>query len=68
MALTCRHLVEFFEIIERALLHVERLLLDKIAAAEGVDSLGNSRLERDDLLRAQRDARGFSGGQGGASS
>jgi len=50
------------------LLHVERLLLDKIAAAEGVDSLGNSRLERDDLLRAQRDARGFSGGRARASS
>jgi hypothetical protein len=58
------HLVEFFEVIEGAVFHVEGLLLDEVASAEWIDGLGNARLEGDDLLGAQGDARGFFGGQG----
>src|SRR5271156_1063529 len=58
------HLIEFLEVIEGAVFHVEGLLLDEVASAEWIDSLGHTRLESNDLLRAQRDARSFFGGQG----
>ena len=58
------HLVELIEVIEGAVFHVEGLLLDEVAAAEWIDSLGCARLEGNDLLGAQCDARSFFGGQG----
>src|ERR1019366_7815143 len=58
------HPVELLEVIESAFLHVESLLFDDIASAEGIDGLSYSCLESDNLLSAQRDARSFLGGQG----
>src|ERR1700687_2445384 len=58
------HLVELLKVVEGAVFHVEGLLLDEVAAAERIDRLGNARLEGNDLLGAQCDARGFFGRQG----
>ena len=62
------HRVELLEIIERAVLHVERQPLDEVRAAQRIDGLGHAGFVSDDLLRAQRDAHGFFRGQRQASS
>ena len=55
------HGIQLVEVIESAFFHVERLALDEVGAAERVDSLGYAGFERNDLLSAQCDARGFLG-------
>ena len=57
------HLIELLEVFERALFHVESLLFDEVASAEWINRLRHARLEGNDLLRAQCDARGLFGGQ-----
>ena len=51
------------EVGERAVLHVPGQLLDEIRSAERIDDVRDAALVGDDLLRAQRERRGFGGRQ-----
>ena len=46
------HPVEFFEVVEGALFHVERLLLEEVGTAQRIDGLGDTGFISNDLLRA----------------
>ena len=56
-------LVDAAEVLEGAVDHALRHLLDELAAAERIDGVDDPRLVGDDLLRAQRDARVLLGRQ-----
>ena len=57
------HAIDGVPVLQRALFHVARQPLDEVRPAERIDDVGHAGFVRDDLLRAQRDRRGFLGRQ-----
>ena len=57
------HRVQLAEILEGAVFHVPGQPLDEVGAAQRIDRVGNAGFIREDLLRAQRDARRVLGGK-----
>ena len=57
------HAVDRVEVRERAVLHVLRQLLDEIRPAQRIDDVRDAAFVRDDLLRPERERRGFGGRQ-----
>ncbi len=50
------HRIQFVEVRECALLHIERQLFDEVAAAQRIGDVGHPGFMRENLLRPQRDA------------